>query len=802
MMENFFIYLAKSCGLLGVFYIVFKLLLSKETFFEAHRLFLVGGIFTAILLPFITLKKIIWVEAPSFQNIDFSTFEYTEVITPEVTDWWQIAGIIYIIGVAFFSIRFVVQLFSLHNLFKKCSVTKQGEFTFAITDENVSPFSFFNTLFYNPTMHTKEELKAILIHEKIHAKQQHSLDILLAHVLTIFQWMNPFSWMYKRTIAQNLEYIADKNSANSIADKKGYQYLLLHQSGQVAPKTTIINPFFNSLIKKRIVMLNQQQSNKINLVKYSLILPLLGVFLFAFNTKTIAQVKEQESSDSKWSFEITATTFGIPIDKNSTDEELIAFSKHIEDSITLKFSKIKRNRKGEITKIKATYKTEDGQSGEYVISGNNPIDGFLFYIDSDNEGNRLNIGFIALNEKNNIFVVTGNDSSSIKNSTNFIVNSIQNVDFDIDDLPSDSLLNALNMQSIKKVKMIKNEDGKTGKIIISEKNFKDLNTVDKIELPASSQNFNWNDINQEEQPLIVIDGEITENSALKNLNPDIIESLSVLKDKSATEVYGEKGKNGVIIITTKNKKKATDLFQNASDKALYIIDGEMIEGNLVTSGLKPDDIGSMMILKMKSAIELYGDKGKNGVIQIITKKGKKEMDKTINSLENALFIVNGKIKDASFDIDKVKPNNIESINILKDKAAIKKYGEQAKNGVIEVTTKKGPWIIGESIEFVSISGSGDINSKTPDNFYVEAKKITKDGKTYISGKVFTSDSPLPGVTIVLKDSKSGTITNFDGQFTIAAEDGQTLLFQFIGFPNAELKITDDKNYSISTTSKK
>ena len=229
-MEDFFLYLVKSCLLLAVFFLVFKLLLSKETFFEAHRLFLVGGIFTALLLPFVILKKIVWVEAPQFQNIDFNTIAYNEVITPEETDWWQLAGIIYIIGVVFFSIRFIIQLFSLYRLFKKSTITKKGEFTFALTTDTVSPFSFFNILFYNPKMHTEEELKAILIHEQIHAKQQHSLDILLVHGLTIFQWMNPFSWMYKKTMAQNLEYIADKYSANTLADKKAYQYLLLHQS--------------------------------------------------------------------------------------------------------------------------------------------------------------------------------------------------------------------------------------------------------------------------------------------------------------------------------------------------------------------------------------------------------------------------------------------------------------------------------------------------------------------------------------------------------------------------------------------
>ena len=801
-MEDFFLYLAKSSALLAIFFFVFKLLLSKETFFEAHRLFLVGGIFTALLLPFVSLKKIVWIEAPQFQYIDFNTIAYTEVSIPEETNWWQIAGIIYIVGVAFFSIRFFIQLFSLYRLFKKCAITKKGEFTFATTTDTVSPFSFFNTVVYNPTMHTEEELKAIIIHEKIHAKQHHSLDILLVHLLTIFQWMNPFSWIYKKTMAQNLEYIADKYSADILSDKKAYQYLLLHQSGQVAPKTDLINPFFNSLIKKRIVMLNQQTSNPIKLVKYSTILPLLALFLFAFNTKTIAQVKEQENNENKWSYEISVTNFEVLVDKNSTDEELERESKALKkDGISLKFSKIKRNNSGEITQIKSTYSTKAGKSGTYSVSGDDPIIPFSLVMNLDKSGDLNGIGYRPAGKENS-FILFSPDGETTNISTSdsilkfnsaksFVIRSIQSEEFDLNDLPSDSLLNAIDIQSIKKIKVPKNEDGKTGKISISEKNFKDPNKVAHIELPASSKRFNYNEIIQEEKPLIVLDGEVTENSILKSLNPDTIESLSVLKDKNATTVYGEKGKNGVIIITTKKEKKAIDLIQNASDKALYIVDGEMITGNFESYGLNPNDIASVMVLKDKSATELYGAKGKNGVIQIKTKKAEKDRGKIQNSLSNAVFVVNNKVKEKTFDINSINPENIESVTVLKDKAAIKKYGEQAKNGVVEVITKKGPWVVGESVEVMRLKNSSDVHSKTPDNFYVEAKKITKDGKTYISGKVFTIDSGLPGVSITIQNSNSGTLTNFDGQFTMAAEDGQTLLFQFVGFPNAKLKITED-----------
>lgn len=732
-MEAFFLYLAKSSGLLFLFWLIFQVILKKETFFEAHRFFLVTGIFTALLLPFVVFKKIVFIDAPKFTNIDFSQFVVTEVPAPKEMDWWLIAGTIYLLGVAFFIIRFVVQLFSLYRLIKKCEIVKEGEFTLAKTEEHVGPFSFFNTIVYNPKTHSEAELKAILIHEKIHAQQGHSLDIILAHILTIFQWINPFAWCYKKIMAQNLEFIADKNSVALVQDKKAYQYLLLHQSEPSSLKTTIINPFFNSLIKKRIVMLNQQKSNRINLVKYSLILPLLGVFLFAFNTETVAQVKEQETNKSPWRMEVSAISFDILVNKNSTDEELERDSNEIneKDGINLKFSKIKRNKKGEIIGIKSTFKSEYGESGTYSVSGDKPISAFSFYINSDSEGNRTKMGYKPT-DRNKNFTFFSTSADSLNNSDpKIIISTIKRGVFKTDNLELDSLLNNIDIQTIKKVKMIKNEDGKSADIFISEKNFKDPNKK-QIELKASSKNItSYND--PKNPPLYVIDGEITDNSNLHSLNPDNIESLSVLKDKSATSIYGEKGKNGVIIITTKKEKKT--------------------------------------------------------------------LDKINKSLDNALFVLDGEIKDTYFDINSIKTENIESVTVLKNEAGISKYGEKGKNGVIELEIKKGSRVAGNGKIYIQRKESDSDAQTTPDNFYVEAKKIIKDGITYISGKVFISDSGLPGVSIIIKNSKSGTLTNFDGQFTIAVEEGQTLLFQYLGFPNAALKITEAKKYAISTAKK-
>ena len=58
-------------------------------------------------------------------------------------------------------------------------------------------------------------------------------------------------------------------------------------------------------------------------------------------------------------------------------------------------------------------------------------------------------------------------------------------------------------------------------------------------------------LKNEAQPLIVIDGEISTKEAMDNLKPEQIEAIDVLKGEKATAAYGEKGKNGVIMIRVK-----------------------------------------------------------------------------------------------------------------------------------------------------------------------------------------------------------------------------------------------------------
>ena len=210
-MENFLLYLLKASALLGVFYLSYFFLLKKETSFELNRKFMIGGIFTSALLPFIYLTKKVYVEASASPfNYIMVTSEATPPSLEQSIDWWNIAGIIYFIVTISFLLRLCLQLITVARLILSHKSKKENGLNYLQVSENQLPFSFFNYIAFNPEKHSQKDLDLILEHERVHATQLHSVDIILVNLVSCILWFNPFAWLYKKSVEQNLEFIADK----------------------------------------------------------------------------------------------------------------------------------------------------------------------------------------------------------------------------------------------------------------------------------------------------------------------------------------------------------------------------------------------------------------------------------------------------------------------------------------------------------------------------------------------------------------------------------------------------------------
>jgi hypothetical protein len=415
-MEQLFIYLLKSGGLIAVFYLAYHFLVRKETFFNSNRWFLLGGLLTSLLLPLFFIKRIIVVERPVVSVTDLNLVHQPQapaimqnIPAVEAFDWMQFVWISYLIIACVLVLRIVLNLISLYRMLHKQQVTKREQFKLINLNENIAPFSFFNFIVYNPGLYSDEELQNILLHEKIHSKGKHSVDVLIAQLLCALFWINPFIWLYKKAITQNLEYIADQKAIEQSEDKKSYQHALLKvvSNQNCLP---ITNNFYQSLIKKRIVMLNKHQSHKSSYLKYILIVPALIGFVFLFQVKVIAQDKFiAQDSDMAVNHEFAASpgniiedgnTIPTPpegkyvFDKISSDSELKHNAVEIEETHKISFtiSDIKRNSDGEIIAIKMAFDDKKGNTGKVEQDRTIPIRPIFFKVSQSADGKNI-IGF-------------------------------------------------------------------------------------------------------------------------------------------------------------------------------------------------------------------------------------------------------------------------------------------------------------------------------------------------------------------------------------------------------------------------
>ncbi len=534
-MEAFLIYLFKSSILLSIFYAGYYFLLRKDTFFTINRHYLLVGIILSLLLPFLEFTTVKFIEEPNFYNVESTSTIALNTVIPS-TNWWLIGTVLYAIGAFLFILRFIIQLISLKKLLINNPNKKQENCILIEVKEDIAPFSFFNYIVYNPTLHSAEELNMILKHEKIHIVQYHTFDLLVMNFLMIFQWINPIVWLYKKSLEQNLEFIADRETINQISSKKEYQLTLVKVSSN--NYASIANNFYQSLIKKRIVMLNKKTSQNRKLWKITLILPLISLFLWSFNTKEVVKIKENSSFDINNSRNVIfqkedQKVINFIVTKSSTKKELEKIKKTFKDEfdVDVKFSDIERNDKDEITGIRIAI-TAPKSSANYALSNDKPISAFA--ISYNDETNQINIG--QTENHKSIVWVDGKGSGKSK----FVE---IHTDHD-DDQENEFIFSGGGKDKIIKIK------AKNGKVTQEEIRGESHDNVFEINT-EDDKTFAFITGTDGKEPLIYIDGKEASKEKMKKLDSDKIESVNVLKGESAIKKYGKKAENGVIEITTK-----------------------------------------------------------------------------------------------------------------------------------------------------------------------------------------------------------------------------------------------------------
>lgn len=281
-MPHFFIILLKINLVLILFSATYYLVLRRLTFYSINRMFLLFGIVFSSAYPFINLteffagQKAVSAFVPQF-NQQVSEF----VKQDAVSVFWQGLTVLFYTGVLLMALRLLVQFISLYRMHKNSSPDHLDDYKVRILNDEVSPFSFWQTIYINPRLHKKQDLNNILEHERVHVEEWHTLDIILAEICVVFYWFNPGVWLMKKAVRENIEFITDAKILKKGIDKKAYQYSLL-DVGTLQPSVAIVNNFNLSDLKKRIKMMNAKRSSKVNLTRYLFVLPVLLCVTLAF----------------------------------------------------------------------------------------------------------------------------------------------------------------------------------------------------------------------------------------------------------------------------------------------------------------------------------------------------------------------------------------------------------------------------------------------------------------------------------------------------------------------------------------
>ena len=611
-----FVYILKSSFCLAVFYLFYRLLLSRETFHRFNRIALLGILLLSCLLPFVEVS----VRRPVEMYQTMMTWEQwllladlagTEThavqVQENVVTWIQGLLLVYLFGILFFMLRNIYSLFGLWVLLKSGRREKVSDYVVTVVkavlivhERDISPFSWMRYIVISQKdLH--ENGREILTHELAHIRNRHSWDLFAADICIFFQWFNPAAWLLKQELQNIHEYEADETVINEGVDARQYQLLLIKKA--VGTRLySMANSFNHSKLKKRITMMLKEKSSPWARLKYLYVLPVAAIAVTAFARPEVSDKVEKISSVK---VNDLAAIVETKVAESAGDTTKPADVKYVP-------AEVRKRLKGTLVFEVAEEMPEFPGGG---------MSAFMDYI-------KTNMRYPASAKENGTqgrvtvqFVV--DEDGSIKDSK-----VLRSVDKDMD-------AEALRLINT----MPKWKPGRQkGQPVAVKFTVPVMFRLDDDILEKTSS---ANGITVEgyagngKEPLYIVDGKEVTPSVMSALNPDKIERVTVLKDKSATDLYGEEGQNGVVLITLKQGtpgmviRRGNEVAENAKvqhKSSLDLIKTVYIDGEKVDLGTKTID--DLIPAENIEGIEVKKEAGGKGEIYITTKKTK-AVEKTI-----------------------------------------------------------------------------------------------------------------------------------------------------------------------------
>ena len=585
-MGFFFVYILKSGVCLSLFYLFYRLLLSKETFYRFNRIALLGILVFSLLLPLIEVTKapqneinqaVLTIEQLLVMAENHQETQVTTVVEgDDLVDTWrspvhwiEIVLLFYIAGIFFLVCRNVYSLFRLVRLMNTAQRRQIDKHTVLLVhDRNVAPFSWMKFVVISRT-DLEENGREILIHECAHIRKHHSWDLLIADICIFFQWFNPGAWLLKQELQNIHEYEADEAVINEGINARDYQLLLIKKA--VGTRLySMANSFNHSKLKKRITMMLKEKSNPWARLKYLYVLPLAAIAVTAFARPEISERVEEISA-----VKVNDLAAIVEAKVEEITKDVLKDSLKAKPYVVPEKSKMYGGRW--VSKDSSTVYSADSVVifNDSVASKRSSV---VLY------GGR----FERISESNKPLILV--DGKEVSKDTLYLImndeanpNRIKTVSI----LRSDAALSIYGEKGkhgVYDIELLPNADNhfritKTqAKFKTKTGSFPKQNSVPGIGgLPIRG-------VYDGEEPLVVIDGkEVLGPNALSKVSPDRIKSFSVLKSEAALEAYGDKAKNGVIMVDLfteeeyeARKKNPQHPYNNAWEIAMNLKDDKTV----------------------------------------------------------------------------------------------------------------------------------------------------------------------------------------------------------------------------------
>ncbi len=596
-MGTFLVYILKSAACLAVFYLFYKLLMSRDTFHRFNRFALLGLLVLSSLLPLVEVS----VNRPAPVHETMLTLEQLllladvqaegEIVSQPTTALWvRVALMVYLVGIVFFAIRNLWSLGRLAVLLRRGRLEQLADWLpgraenvrLVVHNHDIAPFSWMRYIVLS-RKDLEENGREILIHELAHIRNHHSWDLLLADLCIFVQWFNPAAWLLKQELQTIHEYEADDTVLREGVDAKKYQMLLIKKA--VGTRLySMANSFNHSSLKKRITMMLKEKSNPWARVKYLYVLPLAALAVSAFARPEVSAVADELSS--------------------AKVNDLVASMKtnQVETaSVAVKDTLMPDEPVFEVVEQMPEF-PDGGMAGLMEYFKKN-----LRYPEEAKKAGTQ--GRVVVQ-----FLINKNGAISDAN----VLRSV------------DRLLDAEAVRLVRSMPKWKPGMQK-GKAVTVKYTVPVLFSLDELDEKVRQKNLtlimtgtsaaDYADV------LILVDGQEVTSEILQALNPERIQSISVLKEPSdiIAKYTTDKSKKSVMLVTLKKeepKPLAGTVFtirvsDNAS-KAQVVIDDVMVDEAKLKS-LSPDQIESITVLKPETAVAIYGEAGKDGVIVVRTK---------------------------------------------------------------------------------------------------------------------------------------------------------------------------------------